>query len=170
MGPFKLRKIRVEGDIAYVPLTKGFEAIIDAADAASVGAFNWHVLITKNGIYAHRKAMVIDGIFGKIYLHRQIMASPEACIDHISGNGLDNRRANLRAASYSENSRNTGRPKNNSSGFKGVSWDAGRKQFRAQIVVNRKRIHLGWGHDPALVHKMYIDALQKYHGDFGRTE
>ncbi len=54
-------------------------------------------------------------------------------IDHVNGNGADNRRANLRIATRSQNGANRGPQKNNTSGYKGVSRD--KQRWQASITV-----------------------------------
>jgi hypothetical protein len=68
---------------------------------------------------------------------------PVQQIDHINGNQLDNRIANLRLASNAENSRNCKLSKNNTSGVTGVSYHAKAKKWFAQIMLNRKNNNLG---------------------------
>ena len=79
--------------------------------------------------------------------HRIIMAMhlgywPEV-VDHINGDGSDNRIANLRPATHAENQRNQKRHKSNTSGITGVSWSKVRQVFIAQIKVGETSIYLG---------------------------
>lgn len=69
-----------------------------------------------------RCSITRDGWSKKVLLHRVIM-QPERgqLVDHINGDGLDNRRCNLRICSREENSRNS-RPHGKTSKYKGVSW------------------------------------------------
>jgi len=95
------------------------------------------------------KVFKIDGI---PYLeHRLIWAwhdkpfSP--LLDHINGNILDNRIENLRAATHSQNMRNSQKPVNNTSGIKGVYWQKDKKMWRVQIWNDGKQQYLGRFHD-----------------------
>ena len=65
--------------------------------------------------------------------------------DHINSNGLDNRKSNLRITTRTGNllNMNDPIPKNNKSGFRGVSWHKKSNKWRAFISVNRKQISLG---------------------------
>jgi len=65
-------------------------------------------------------------------------------VDHINGNTLDNRKNNLRICSRTENSRNTKLSKNNSTGYKGVTYYKRDGKYVAKITVDRKRIHIGY--------------------------
>lgn len=66
-------------------------------------------------------------------------------IDHINGNGADNRWKNLREVSGNENNKNTRILKNNKSGVHGVKWYKGKK-WVSYISVMKKQIHLGYYH------------------------
>lgn len=68
---------------------------------------------------------------------------PKNQVDHINGDGLDNRWCNLRDVTRQENNRNTRLLKNNSSGFCGVSWSKKSKKWLVQIMIDKKGIHLG---------------------------
>jgi len=89
-------------------------------------------------------------------------------VDHINGNTLDNRFENLRLASSSDNNKNQKKPKNNTSGFKGVSWHKQHKKWNAQIKVNYKRIHLGYYNSKFYAALVYARAAKKYFGEWRR--
>lgn len=94
---------------------------------------------------------------------------PAEQVDHINGTPDDNRWDNLREASNAENCRNTRRRQNNTSGTKGVTWDARRGKWNANICVNRRYIFLGYFEDIEAAAAAYAAASQKYHGAFGRV-
>ena len=105
-----------------------------------------------------------------VFVHRLIFIyvygySPIS-VDHINGNKLDNRSENLREASVTENNRNVGLRKDNSSGVKGVYWKTANKKWRAQIRIDGKRKHLGYFDDLELAELVAIEARNKYHGEF----
>lgn len=68
---------------------------------------------------------------------------PGKFVDHKNLNRLDNRKKNLRYATYSESARNRGVNKNNTTGYKGVHFNASRNIFQAFITVDRRHIYLG---------------------------
>ena len=147
MGKHKNRKIRpviVEGDIAYVTLTQGFVAKIDAIDVNIVDGSNWCASVQGRAVYAVTNIDLGNDKRTTVRMHRLIMQpSPNTEIDHVSGDGLDNRRVNLREVTSAENSQNQGVRVNNASGFKGVTWHNGTSKWRAQIITNGVYSHLG---------------------------
>lgn len=160
------RPIRIEGDIAYIPLTKGYEAVIDAADVPLVDGFDWCAHPQKRTTYAQRK----DRTGAKprtVYLHRAIMGEPAVLhVDHVDGDGLHNRRANLRTVTHAQNQHNAKLRSDNCSGRKGVS-KVGNK-WVANICVAKKRSRLGAFKCPTAAHFAYVKASQSLHGEFGR--
>lgn len=93
---------------------------------------------------------------------------PPALIDHIDGDGTNNRWANLRPATHAQN--NANKSKNRSkAGLKGVSWYAARKCFRAQIVVGGRYIFLGYHATPQAAHAAYSAAAALHFGEFARA-
>jgi hypothetical protein len=125
-----------------VPLSKrnfkGEYAIVDADDAERVLAFNWSK--HSNG-YAYR-------MVGRqcILLHRFILGLPVArdpTVDHINRVKLDDRKANLRTGSKSQNAINSKVRSDNTSGFRGVTWDKAEGKWMARIHVNGRTRNLG---------------------------
>lgn len=113
-------------------------ALVDAEDADLVRTYRWHPVVCPHTTYAGtgRKSMK---------MHRLVLSAPEGFdVDHINGNGLDNRRSNLRICSRSEHRRNH-RKQPGASRFVGVT----RKKkvtvrWEASVWVDRKRVHLGY--------------------------
>jgi hypothetical protein len=162
--PIKIRPIRTCGDVAYVPLTQGYTAIIDAADVPLVDEHNWHAMKCKNTVYGRTKYCKLS-----VFLHRLIIKAPFGfSVDHRDGDGLNNRRCNMRIATHSQNMHNMRRGKNNTSGFKGVDFSFGK--WRARIKIKGKKKHLGVFTSPEEAHAAYCRASKKFHGEFGRTE
>jgi hypothetical protein len=86
--------------------------------------------------------------------------------DHRNRNKLDNRRCNLRPATDSQNQHNASKRKDNTSGYKGVSWHKRAGKWHARICVNGKRISLGYYVDPKEAARAYNVAALKYHSEF----
>ena len=102
-------------------------------------------------------------------MHREILRPRENFVcDHINGDGLDNRRINLRICSFSGNVRNSRVRKDNSSGVKGVYFQKRYRNWKAYIYVNEKYIHLGCFKNVQGAALAYNRAAQKYCGKFAR--
>ena len=103
------------GEVAYIGLTKGKVAIVDAADFAWLSRYQWSAWRSGRTFYARRRRG--DRI---VQMHREIMQPlPGFVVDHIDGNGLNDRRCNLRICTPRQNAYNT-RPARNRPRFKGV--------------------------------------------------
>lgn len=128
-----------------IQLTKGFAVEVDAEDFARFGHLNWAAAVSKDGrrIYAVRHtSRRVD--YRTLLLHREIIGAPEGFdVDHIDHDTLNCRRANLRLATKPQNGANRGPNTNNSSGYKGVTWDRQTGRWRAQIKFNRRHLAIG---------------------------
>ena len=162
------RRIRYGYAFRRIPLTQGRLAIVDPADYADLSRYKWRLRKTKgkNVLYAERSIRRPDGKYTRLLMHRQLIEPPAGyVIDHINGNGLDNRRANLRPATAAQNAWNA-KKRNPRSGYKGV-WLAGDKNlWRAAIVCDGQRRHLGYFKDKREAAKAYDEAAIIFHGDF----
>ena len=90
-------------------------------------------------------------------------------IDHIDGDGSNNRLSNLRLATHTENMRNIGKASRNTSGFKGVSWHKQRQKWTVRAKAGGKNLYLGLFDTAAEAAAAYDAAIGKIHGEFGRT-
>ena len=145
-------------------LTQGMEAIVDDDDPKEPWRFKWSAHKCRNTWYA------IRNVQGRtITLHRFLMGEPDGQVDHEDGDGLNNQRINLRLATHTENQCNRGPNINNTSGFKGVTWDQRERLWKAQIKVNRTNIHLGYFVNPKDAADAYDNAAIRLHGEFART-
>lgn len=136
--------IRVEGEIAYVQLTRGQEAIIDKADVPLVIGASWNVIPHPSGGFYARSSPRSSS--PAEYMHRLITNAPKGKeVDHINHNTLDNRRANLRVGSHAANLMNRRGPnKNSTTGIRGVyvhrvkigDWHG--TYYNARVQINGK--------------------------------
>lgn len=122
------------------------------------------------------RGLMLGGGRGRMYaVHRLAWLHmtgewPPETVDHINGDSGDNSWANLRAATLSENNRNTPVRRQ---GLKGVACDTSvfrRKPWRAAVKVGGKSIHLGRYATEQEAHAAYAAGARKYHGEFGRAE
>lgn len=128
------------------------KAITDLV-AGTKGKRYVQICIAQKLYYAHRLAWLF--VHGKWPTHD---------LDHINGDGRDNRIANLREATASDNLCNIGPRSDNSTGFKGVFPKC--KKFSAQIRKDGVRLCLGTFETPQEAHAAYCEAARKLHGEF----
>jgi hypothetical protein len=91
---------------------------------------------------------------------------PENVIDHINGDGSDNRLCNLREATMSQNSHNMRLNRNNTSGFKGVSYDKLNRKWMAHARLDGKFINLGRYHTPEEADEAARAGRERLHREF----
>ena len=138
------------------------------------GLFRWKIKPCKNvdiGDIAgtNRDGYIVIGVNRKQYRAHRLAwlymtgSWPLNQIDHINRIKNDNRISNLREATQQKNNFNLGGAKNNTSGYKGVTWYEPSKKWKAQIGVNGKNIHLGYFIDPLEASEAYQKAKEKYH-------
>jgi hypothetical protein len=167
----QLRPIRIEGGLAYVPLTKGYEAVIDAADVPLVSGYNWCALEREHTVYAVRTVKNAIVKNAMVRMHRTILSAPTGVqVDHVDCNGLNNRRANLRLATPAQNSCNRRRSRANRSGYKGVSFHSGKNKWQSAIRINGIKKHLGYFASAEAAYQAYVAANPAAHGEFGRVQ
>jgi len=142
------------------------EVVIDSEDWNKINYFKWHVnysphiknfyCITNKKDKKHLK------------LHRLILdiVDSKIIIDHINHNTLDNQKKNLRICTPAENSKNMKMPKNNISGYKGVSWHKASNKWQSHIRINNIEIYLGLYNNKLQAAKAYNKAAIKYSGEF----
>jgi len=188
------RRLRFGYPFRWIPLTQGKYAIVDPEDYGWLNKYKWHAANMRHTFYVER--VVRAGKAKKqvtIKMHREVFR--RACVvcpsryelsyvdvssgelldipdwlfvDHINHNGLDNRKANLRLATRTENNRN--RRKFNKPGrtsrFKGVSRRKGSKRWSANIWLDGRQKSLGHFDDEIEAACAYDTAACKFHKEF----
>jgi hypothetical protein len=154
--------------IAYVPLTQGKFALIEAEDCSLVNGKKWYASFIKDNCGYRAAHRISDK--EHLLMHRLIMgATGSAEIDHKNCNSLDNRRhGNLRFSTRGQNMANIRRHRDNKSGFKGVfPYPYG---FRARIMRSGKMIDLGCFRTAQEAHSAYCLKARELFGEFARFE
>lgn len=153
--------------LSYDPATGEFRWLVSLGRRVKIGDVAGHdahggyrrVKIGGRPYFAHRLAW--------LYVHGRW---PIAEIDHIDTYTGNNAIANLREATNPQNMKNRKRQANNTSGFKGVTWNTKDRAWRAQIKVGGRQIHLGTYRCPEIASRAYAEAASKLHGEFARTD
>ena len=123
--------------------------LLDDIDYENVSRWRWSAVRKHDVWYAIRNIYVGGGRehrkVRRVYMHRLLIDAPKGMqVDHKNGNGLDNRRDNLRATTHQINQRNRAGPQSNSkSGVNGVYWHKQRGKWAAMMRISGKNIPLG---------------------------
>jgi hypothetical protein len=149
-----------------IRLTQGKYAIVDVEDYGRLSKLKWYAHRSFCTYYALSSSKQRRG--GKIlFMHRVILNVPEGMVvDHINGDGLDNRRANLRVCTVAQNNCNRRAQRNCSSKYKGVTRTGKRKPWRAVITINKRTRSLGSFESEVEAAKAYDKAAKKCHGEY----
>ena len=152
-----------------IALTQGYYAIVDVEDLPIVCSHNWQVVKGPWNKYARAN--------GGIYMHRLILNTPgDKYTDHINGNGLDNRRCNLRVCTASENAANgKSRQKraSKSSKYNGLSWQDSktggcwRAEVEKKINGKRKRF-IKYSGNQSEAARLYNELAVRHFGEFAK--
>lgn len=160
----------------YLPLSNGLWTRVSTHRYEELSKFNWFGQWDPKGKtwYAYRSLTKAEGR-GPISLHRHIMGCTKGDgreVDHIdSKDTLNNQDDNLRFATRTEQNRNRGPRKDNTSGYRGVVKDLRRPGYwKAQIWWDGKN-HIVWrDKDPAKCHEAYKREALLHHGKFARFD
>jgi hypothetical protein len=152
-----------------IPLSRGLVAIVDDEDAADVLAIGtWTALPHGRTVYARHHQYLGGGRSNarrsSVLMHNVLTGWPY--VDHINGDGLDNRRVNLRPADAHRNAGNRRTRIDSTSGLKGVYRD--RNRWRAEICVNYRKHYLGMFASPEEAARAYDAAALHHFGEFAR--
>lgn len=151
-----------------IPLSRGLFAIVDDEDFDRLSAIKWHarpIQKSVSGFYAvNGRGGAKPTRHGCRYMHREVLNAPLGLhVDHINGDGLDNRRCNLRLATASENCVN--RVAHNPTGFRGVR-KSGKNRWSALIQWQGRQRNLGSFSCSEEAAAAYDRAAVSLHGAF----
>lgn len=151
-----------------IPTNNGPVAIVDDEDYERIAKFRW-TATKKHALRCRR----VNGKVINYLMHREILNPPaDMEIDHINGNGFDNRKANLRLCTSRQNTYNRGKHKRNTTGYKGVSMikKSGRFLASAGVTdpVTKKRTTVRFGYFDTAIEaaKAYDKGIRELHGEF----
>jgi hypothetical protein len=164
MGRHKFKKN--EDMSKRIALTRGMEAIINSKDFDFLNQWKWHAHkgSRSEDFYAARSVWPTREL---LLMHRILLPSKK-WVDHKNGNTLDNRRKNLRCCTPSQNVWNSKKAKNNTSGFKGVTFHKARNAWQAQICFKTGRRYLGIFKTPQEAHRAYKKAAKQLFKEFAK--
>ncbi len=157
-----------------IQLGLGREALVDDNDYEQLSSHTWRATSNERGLiwYAIRQVYRKGRSPKKIRMHRAIMrARAWQQIDHVNGDGLDNRRSNLRVATASQNVQNRRKQRALTSRFKGVARMDHRyvsKPWKATIGLNSKQRHLGYFESEEEAAIAYNQAAKEMFGPFAK--
>lgn len=135
--------------------------LLDKQDYDKVKDYNWRITKNKNKFYVNVSQR------GHRSMHSMLMGlDDDLIIDHKDGNPLNNRRSNLRMATYTQNAYNTKIKPNNTTGYKGVFYVKSRNRYWAYIKADKKRYSGGFFKTAVDAAKKYNEMAVKYHGEF----
>ncbi|MBL7153093.1 MAG: HNH endonuclease [Phycisphaerae bacterium] len=162
------RRVRYGYRFRRIKLTRGKYAIVDAEDFKELNQYKWHC--THEG-YVKRAARNESGKGRKqvqIYMHRVVCpAAKGMMVDHINRNALDNRKANLRAATQKQNvwNRKFVR-KGGKTRFNGIRWDKNRQRWQVRLTIDGRRESFGYYGGEVEAAKAYDGIAKKYRGEY----
>lgn len=135
----------------FIPLTQNQQTIVDDDLCDFLKKFKWYAVKAWGSNFYARHTMTFRVNSKRhqqvVWLHHLIVGQPRMkryiTVDHINGNGLDNRRMNLRVVSHRENCLNRRSSFEKESKYPGVFFDSDRKMWQSRISIGKKRIFLG---------------------------
>ena len=147
-----------------IPLSQGKFAKVDDCDYDRISKHKWSVSVS-----CAIRMSYVTGKAKSVLMHREIMSTPDGMeTDHINGDRLDNRRANLRICTHGENQQNRRAKIWGGSGYKGVCWITKDKKWRAQIKVGGRVVYIGQYDNPKDAAIAYNKEAEKYFGEYAR--
>ena len=155
------------GVLRTVPLTRGLVSIVDPGDYDDVMSHGpWYASAGGANRYARKQRPRQGGRQRPLTIHTFLTGWD--FVDHINGDGLDNRRVNLRPANIQTNNWNARLRRDSTTGLKGVAVER-EGVWRAHIRHHGRRIHLGMFPSPESAARAYDEAAVALFGEFART-
>jgi hypothetical protein len=155
-------------DSIEIPLTRGYVATIDAADAHLVSFRSWNAHIKKGSPRVYAAGRTGRGTHYDM-MHHVILDLPHnVVIDHMDGDGLNNRRDNLRPCTNQQNSFNRKKTAKASSIYKGVRWHNRDRRWIVEVTHNSKRREVGRFKSEEDAARAYDFEANKLFGEFAR--
>lgn len=154
---------------------KEHQVLVDDEDFELINKVKWYIVKGTNTFYAYtdlrtrKDGKTLEG--SQFAMHRVILGleklgNSDTPVDHKNGNGLDNRKENLRIVTNQLNTFNTKpKHKNKSSIYKGVMLAKGK--WNVQIKLNYKSNNLGTYKDEIYAAKVYDAVVRFYTGAVG---
>lgn len=166
-----------ESSAIPIQLTTGqYIAFVDPIDA-DLAEFSWRAAIMSKNVYASRYTYDTNNFRVTLPLHRVIMKRilgrelvRGEIVDHKDCDTLNNRRSNLRIVTRVQSNQNRRKRSDNTSGYKGVTWNKRTQRWRASIGANGKHINLGHFDNPEDAYEAYCKAAKELHGEFARLD
>ena len=154
-------KYTICGNIAILKMKGDQECLISVESLEKIRPYTWCVEGT---------GYAMSRTFGRaVKMHRLVVnAGKGDYVDHIDGNRLNNTLSNLRICSKKQNEYNSKIRADNSSGFKGVSFDKRKDKYRAYINKDGHQYHLGYFWSAEDAAQAYNLMAQEFFGEYAR--
>jgi len=155
----------------HILLTQNQLALVDNEDYDWLNQWKWYAQWNRGteSFYAARHSKQIKGKRTTIQMHRLILNLLDGVDgDHINGITLDNQRHNLRPDPEGRNTQNQKTPRNNTSGYKGVSWDKRARKWKTMVTFKNKKYYAGLFDIKEDAARAYNNKALELHGEFAR--
>lgn len=147
-------------------------ALVDDEDYEKVSSYNWYLVDQDGDRLSYAQANVLRSRGNRSYkstVRMHVLLTGYRRTDHIDHDGLNNRRSNLRTASFSENGANRRANRRSASKYKGVSWRHDRRQWQVRISHNGLRTFLGFFSEEKDAARAYDKEALRLNGAYAWT-
>ena len=158
-----------DGSVAILLTTPGFVAFVDEHDYPTVEAIRWNLRRNSRSktTYAYGYSRTLKT---NVFMHKMVMQDPFGQnVDHVDGNGLNNRRKNLRLASGSENCANRDPHSPSKHGFRGICAARRKGVWVAKVKFHGRSIHIGTFSTKEAAALAYDSKVRELWGEFAKT-